>query len=241
MIAMRRGLGATNVEAIAKALMGGQLHPSFQTVYYQPPYMPVGTQTQAPSWMYMDSSSASEMANLLGGSVFQAQNTDLPGAPPRNVIRLGDGGEVLPGNLLQPGTVLSFGDLCSAENYFANSIPGGELGSSCAGTPNALITGPGTTAPPIAAAPPPVPQTVHPQSVVAPVSPASPVPPSPLPPASSQVVTGTPGASPAAGGQTSTSTSGSWFTETSIGSIPNWMLLVAAGVAVFAFSSGGNR
>ena len=155
MLAMRKGLGATNVEAIAKALLGGQLHPTFETTYYQPPYLPTGQETQAPVWMYMDPAGAGQIASLLGGSVFQSPPPNLPGAPAANWIRLGDGGQILPGNLLQPGTVLSFGDLCAAENYFANSIPGGELGPSCAGTPNALMTGPGTTAAPIPSAPAP--------------------------------------------------------------------------------------
>ena len=97
MEAMRKGLGATNVEAIAKALLGGQLHPTFETTYYQPPYLPTGQETQAPSWMYMDPAGAGQIASLLGGSVFQSPPPNLPGAPAANWIRLGDGGHIARG------------------------------------------------------------------------------------------------------------------------------------------------
>jgi hypothetical protein len=34
---------------------------------------------------------------------------------------------------------------------------------------------------------------------------------------------------------------GNWLTDSMFGGIPNWGLLAAAAVAVFAFSSGGRR
>jgi hypothetical protein len=291
MITMRRGLGSTNVEPIAQALMAGALHPTFQTTYYQPPYLPPGTQTEAPSWMYMDGASAGQIASLLGGSVFQSPPPNLPGAPPANWIRLGDGGQVMPGNLMQPGTVLSFGDLCAAENYFAQSIPGGIPGSHCGGAadPVAAAAAARTVAtrnppPPITTQGRPiVQQTVHPP-IVTPASGSA-------PPAGSQVVTSSPGASPgaapASGGivafagpcgnmpcldasacsagqtfippggtlssgqvtqtgacQDATTVSGSWFTDPTqemISGVPNWALLAAAALGLWAMNSGKGR
>ncbi len=288
MLAMRKGLGATNVEAIAKALLGGQLHPNFATTYYQPPELPTGTLTQAPSWMYMDPAGAGQIASLLGGSVFQSPPPNLPGAPAANWIRLGDGGQLLPGNLLQPGTVLSFGDLCSAENYFAQSIPGGELGAACGGAgtpavPAAAPAGSRTVGAGTRNAPPPITTTGRPipqqPQTVAPAGASN-------PPIGSQVVNSG-GAAPASGGgassgivafsgpcgnmpcldasacsagqtfippggmlasgqvtqtgacQDATPVSGSWFTDEMISGVPNWALLVAAGLGVWAFSQGG--
>jgi hypothetical protein len=260
MLAMRKGLGSTNVEPIAQALMAGGLHPSFQTTYYQPPYLPPGTQTEAPSWMYMDAAGAGQIASLLGGSVFQSPPPNLPGAPPANWIRLGDGGQVMPGNLLQPGTVLSFGDLCAAENYFAQSIPGGIPGSHCGGPGAPAPVASAVQAAPVAVRNPPpmlgtqgrpIPQqTVHPAAapiiasqtaggtlpVIAPLQTGG----GSAPPPASQVVTGTPGASPAAN-QTATTVSGSWFTDEAITGVPNWALLAAAGLGLYLFTSGGKR
>jgi hypothetical protein len=263
MIVSRRGLGSTNVEPIAQALMAGALHPTFQTTYYQPPYLPPGTQTEAPSWMYMDAGSAGQIASLLGGSVFQSPPPNLPGAPAANWIRLGDGGQVMPGNLMQPGTVLSFGDLCAAENYFAQSIPGGIPGSHCGGpgapapVANAVQSAPvavrnsppmlGTQGRPI---PMPSETPSAPLPVVTPASgsslPAAAIQASSLPPSASQVVTGTPGASPAAGGTnpSTTTVSGSWFTDPTqemISGVPNWALLAAAALGLWALNSGKGR
>jgi hypothetical protein len=262
MIVTRKGLGSTNVEPIAQALMAGGLHPSFQTTYYQPPFLPPGQQTQAPSWMYMDGASAGQIASLLGGSVFQSPPPNLPGAPPANWIRLADGGQVMPGNLMQPGTVLSFGDLCAAENYFAQSIPGGIMGSHCGG-PGAPAASSPVVAPTVPRNAPPllttqgrpiVQQTVHPAAPVVanqtaggtlPVVPPLQAGGGSAPPPASQVVTGTPGASPAAGTDPNTTTvSGSWFTDPTqemISGVPNWALLAAAGLGLWAMTSGGKR
>jgi hypothetical protein len=50
-----------------------------------------------------------------------------------------------------------------------------------------------------------------------------------------------PSGSQTTGGTASVSSTGNWLTDSMIGGIPNWGLLAAAGVAVFAFSSGGKR
>ena len=137
--ACNRGLGSTDVEALTQAFMGGQIQPTFTTEYFQPAYLPQGQLSAIPSWEYMDAGPAGVIAALLGGSVFQAPppgNFQGTGIPPANWIRLSDGGTVLPGDLFQPGSVLSFQDLCDAENYFVASIPGGQLGPHCSGAPS---------------------------------------------------------------------------------------------------------
>jgi hypothetical protein len=56
----------------------------------------------------------------------------------------------------------------------------------------------------------------------------------------SQTTTGT-GVQYTASPAASVTVGGNWFTDSMIGGIPNWALLAAAAVAVFAFSSGGKR
>ena len=248
----RKGLGDTNVQAIAQAMLGGQLsNLNFSTEYFQPAYMPVGQMSALPQSDYISDSGAALIAGLLNGSVFQADPPGNPQVapgytlPPANWIRLADGNTVLPGNLIQPGTVLSFQSVCDAETYFANAIPGGELSSDCAGTSDPIITqSGGTVTLPVAAAPAPstnytTPIAVTPLPVSAPVqssgSSAILANPTPAPGAA-------PNTTPPNSSNTSVSTTTSdWtsiFTETSIGGVPNWVWMAGVGVALFAFAGG---
>ena len=149
-----RGLGQVSVQAIAQAQFLGQISPSFMpTQYFTAGY---STTPQAlPTYLYATSDFAGQIASLLGGSVVSApppgnyQGTNIPNAL---WVQLSDGSMVLPGNLMQAGTVLSFEDECDAENYFASSIPGGQLSSTCSGggtglTPSQISNPPVTTTP----------------------------------------------------------------------------------------------
>lgn len=246
-----RGLGSTNVQAIAQAQRSGQLaNLNFQTEYFQPAYTAAGVLEPLPSYLYVDDSGAGLIASLLNGSVFQAAPPGnyqvAAGAqiPLANWVRLSDGGEVLPGNLVQPGTVLAFQDECDAEAYFANSIPGGQISSDCASIANSnpLIAQNGLPSPALSVAPPPV-------SIPTPVLPVTPVGAPSQSNGSSALLgnpTPVPGAPPAtnppAANVAPLATATDWtsiFTESSIGGVPNWVWMAGIGVALFAF--GGKR
>lgn len=66
-------------------------------------------------------------------------------------------------------------------------------------------------------------------------------PPAPIVPVNSSGTTQTGGAAPAGGSPAPTADWTSIFTESSIGGIPNWVLLAGVAVALFAFSKGGTR
>lgn len=168
-----RGLGAIDVEPLAQAMMSGGVSPQFLPPQsFQPSYLPAGQLLTLPTWLYATQGFASQIAGFLNGSVTQApppgdyQGTGIPLA---YWVRLPDGSMLLPGNLFQPGTVLSFPDLCTAENYLTNSIPGSAFGSSCgsyaSGTPNPLVGSGGVQAPVVN------PPTAAPKIVTAPVAP----------------------------------------------------------------------
>jgi len=149
-----RGLGQVSVEAIATAQFQGQLTPSFlPQQYFQASYSQ--TPQALPLYLYATQGFASQIAGLLGGSVVSAPppgNYQGTGIPNAYWVKLPDGSMVLPGNLLQPGTVLGFQDECAAEQYFQGSIPGSELSATCAGggtgiTPTQLAVSQGATAP----------------------------------------------------------------------------------------------
>ena len=245
-----RGLGSTDVQAIAQAQRAGQLaNLNFQTEYFQPAYTPAGQLEALPSYLYVDDSGAGLIASLLNGSVFQAAPPGnyqvAAGAqiPPANWVRLSDGGTVLPGNLVQPGTVLAFQDECDAEAYFANSIPGGEVSSNCGGQANPLIAQNGLPSPALPVAPPPV-------SIPTPALPVTPVG-APSQSNGSSALLGNPTPAPgsppatnppAANNTTPLATATDWtsiFTESSIGGVPNWVWMAGIGVALFAL--GGKR
>jgi len=158
-----RGLGAVSVGPIAQAQFSGQLKPSFlPTQYFTAGYSNV---PQAlPTWLYATQAFASQIAGLLGGSVVSAPppgNYQGTGIPNTYWVQLGDGTMVLPGNLLQPGTILSFEDECSSENYFQQSIPGSVLSATCAaggtGMTPAQLAQSKAPPPPVYAVPPPTP------------------------------------------------------------------------------------
>jgi len=198
---MRRGLGF-DVGPLAQAQFTGALSPSFQPpVFYQPAYMPVGQTTSLPDNLYATDAFANQLASLLGGSVVQGPPPGnyqvAPGVqlPPADYVSVG-GQQILPGNLFQPGTILSFQDECDAENYFVQSIPGAQLSATCAGggtglTPSQMAMGqPAAPAPAPVSAPIPAPVLpTHPVSRR--ISAPSPAP--AAPPAPSNIVSGTAG------------------------------------------------
>ena len=150
-----RGFGAVNVGPLAQAQFSGQLSPSFDpTHYFQPAYLPAGQESPLPDWLYATQGFASQLASLLGGSVTQAQppgGYNGTGIPDANWVSV-DGQMILPGNLFQPGTILSFPDECTAERYLVESIPGGQLSATCASggtgqTPTQLAVSQGATPP----------------------------------------------------------------------------------------------
>lgn len=200
-----RGLGAVNVEPLAQAFMDGQFSPSFNpTLTWQPAYMAPGQTSTLPEWVSMTDSAAGQMASLLGGSVVKGPVTGYQFAdgsviPEVDYIDV-EGQQFLPGNVFQPGSILSFEDICAAENYLVSSIPGGAFGPLCGSgvsTPNPFST-PNPPAPtpvvttPVAVTPAPVAtpitQTPAPRAVTQITQPVT------TPPASAQVVIGTPGA-----------------------------------------------
>lgn len=156
-----RGLGQVDVEPLAQAFMSGAFQPSFNPpISYQPPYLPVGQETTLPGYVSMTDASANQMASLLGCSVDTGpvQGFDvMTGYPVPQVNYINCGGDFLPGNVFQPGVVLSFSDLCEAENYLAASIDGGQFGPLCSqgvNTPNPYSTpNPPPVAPSAPAAP----------------------------------------------------------------------------------------
>jgi hypothetical protein len=148
-----RGLGSVDVSAIAQAQASGQISPSFLPVqYFQPGYMAPGQLSAMPQYLYATQGFAQQIAGLLGGSVVSApppgnyQGTQIPNA---YWVQLPDGSMVLPGNLFQPGTVLNFESECIAENYFAQSIPGGVESLACQGGASSSGSSGGSTSSPI--------------------------------------------------------------------------------------------
>ena len=151
-------LGGVSVSALAQAFFTGQLSPAFLPVqYFQPGYLPPGQLSAMPQYLYATQGFASQIAGLLGGSVVSAPppgNYQGTGIPNAYWVQLPDGTMVLPGNLFQPGTVLSFQDECDAENYFAQSISGGVESATCQSggtglTPAQMGTGGSTSSTPI--------------------------------------------------------------------------------------------
>lgn len=136
-----RGFGAVDISHLAQAQFLGQLAPSFlPQQYFDAGY---STEPQAiPTWEYATNSFAEQLAGLLGGSVVQAPppgNLQGKSIPPANWIQTPDGTMVLPGDLVQPGTVLAFQDECAAERYFVDSIPGAMLSAACASGQTGLV------------------------------------------------------------------------------------------------------
>lgn len=130
-----RGLGSTDVGPLAAAFFSGDVNPTFlPTQYFDPSYMAAGETSALPSDLYMDAASASAIASLLGGSVYQApppggyNGTNIP---PANWIQVTDGA-FDPGLLFPPGVVQSYPDVCAAEQAFASEIPGGVVSAACA-------------------------------------------------------------------------------------------------------------
>jgi hypothetical protein len=219
----RCGLGQIDVEPLAQAVIASGWSPGFRPeLTIQNPDIP-GQTTQLSGYLYATDAFAAQLAYLLGGSVVKGPLPNgyasdlLPsGAPvPLTDYISVDGQQILPGNLFQTGNALSFyGDLCMAEQYLVNSIPGGEFGPQCASyaatTPNPLITmSPTGTAPQAGVvattAPAATGTTPAATNVTTPtaVSVATPVT---MAPAPSQVVTSTPGANVGTVGTTATPT-----------------------------------
>ena len=247
----RKGLGATNVEALAQAFLAGKIKPTYTNISYTGPVGPA----YLPAMYNADMATTEQVANLLGGSVFQGlpgewlnKPSVLDGVPPSIMvpwIQVADG-QFRVGDVFPPDVVLSYQSLCDAETGIANAIPGGELGSDCAGTNDPIMTQSGAPVVlPVAAAPAPstnytTPFAVTPLPVSAPVqssgSSAILANPTPAPGAA-------PNTTPPNSNNTSVSTTTSdWtsiFTETSIGGVPNWVWMAGVGVALFAF--GGKK
>lgn len=225
---------STNVELLAKAMLAKSLKPNFSTQYFQPAYLPSGQLSALPSYFYMDDAGAGQVASLLGGSVVKGQppggynGTNIPDA---NWVRLADGQLILPGNLMPPGVILNFSDLCQAESMLAGEIPGGVTGPECA---NAAIpswqapqSSAGWEAPavttPVAISPLPFTAGAQQQQVS----------PNPASGAAGNVVTTTPGASVGqqqAGQQTGTQVA----TGFDLSAIPWWVWAGAVGAALWA-------
>lgn len=214
-----RGFGAVPVGPLAQAQFSGQLDPSFLgTQYFQPSYMPPGSES-AIGYAYPTDAFAQALASLLGGSVVQAPppgNLNGTNIPPADWVRAADGTMIAPGNLFQPGVILSFGDECAAEKYLASSIPGGQLSPTCASggtgeTPTQLAVSQGATPPvtpsgqfTVVGYTPVIPTPRIPVSPQVTIAPSTPVgsgpsnPPAPAPPQSSgsQVLIGNPPITP---------------------------------------------
>jgi hypothetical protein len=219
----------SDVTALAQAFLAGQINPSYTTNYFQPAYLPQGQMSALPSWLYADASSTAQIASLLGGSVFQAPppgNYQGTGIPNANWIQT-DGGSFVPGDVFPPGVILSYASLCQAATSIAGSIPGGTVGNSCnqSGTTTpAYVYGTATS---------PVP-TVTTNTV----------------PVVTSAVVGNTVASTNAVAQTNvpvnttntnaatTTDNGNVFTEESISGVPNWILMLAAGVGIFFLVKG---
>lgn len=241
---MMRGFGIINVEPLAQAMVSGQITPSFLPAQsFQPTYLPAGQTTTLPGWLYATPSFASQLAQLLGGSVVQGQPPGgyqvAPGSslPATSFISV-DGQQILPGNIFEPGTVLSFADLCTAENFLTNSIPGSAFGPSCASyaasTANPIITQSGV---PAAQAP-----VVASNPVTTPVATPTPTPASAaIPPAASQVVTGTAGSSVgSAAASTAAANSDITIGGFDLSSIP-WYVWAAIGGGVLLVATQGGK
>ncbi len=136
-----RGFAGVDVGALGQAQFEGEINPS----WLAPPMVTSGPDPNPqplPAWLYPTQGFASQVAGLLGGSVAFAppaynfgtitvngqETTTLPNAYQVSV----DGQLVMPGNIWQPGSLLDFTDECDAEQYFAASIPGGQLSATCA-------------------------------------------------------------------------------------------------------------
>jgi len=157
-----RGLaGAIDVSALAQAQFRGQITPSWAPA----PMVLSGPDPDPqplPAWLYATQQFAQQLASLLGGTAVQAPPNYFFGTivyngqvtttlPPAWQVSIG-GQLVLPGALFQPGVILSFPDECTAENYFAESIPGATVSATCAAggtglTPTQLAIDNGATPP----------------------------------------------------------------------------------------------
>ena len=257
----RRGLGSINVGPLAQAQFSGQLGESYETgLMYQPVY----TSTPQP-WPRNQASQsfAAQVASLLGGSAAQvpgSQVDNLPGSdyPSVWVVNL-PGGVVDPAQLFPQGVILSYPDECAVENALVGSIPGGALSPACAGggsgmTPTQLAVSQGAT----------IPVTPSGQSTIVGYTPPAPAaqPPAAAPPAAasktstqgragnappapSNIVTGTAGASVApAGGAAAPSGDlviGGWDVSQAASGVPWWGWAIAAGLVLMVATSGGRR
>ena len=250
-------MGSVNIEPLAQAMFGNQLHPTFDpSKTYAAIWGPAGTTAPLPEYLYMDPGTAGQMASLLGGSLVSGPPTrNIQTAngviPPGNLIQLPDGSIVLPGDIVGPNGV-AWSDLCQVEGALVSEIPGGVVGASCASTGPLYPSDPnnvGTVQTPGSG----IPAGQYPANtyvpVAAPVTDVTGGPTSPTATGTPTVNTtpvqsvGTPAPSGDGGNSTgnSTATNTDWsafLTEASIGSIPNWVWL--AGVAAL-FVFGGKR
>jgi len=266
MITFNKGLGAVDVSGYAAALVANQVHPSYLTNQtWQPAYEPGKTEL-LPSDLYLDDATSAQIAGLLGGSVYKAQppgNLQGSGIPDANWIRLPDGGSVLAADAAGPaGLSISVPGLsiqCGTEQILAGDIPGGVMGADCkanpfaGGNPYAAggVLNPATDTPvpaaPSRVAPPVTPPVQRPVvgPVVAPVLPVTPVS---LPSvqalpdtqaAGSNVVAAPSGPLPSNATNPAGTDWTAWFSETGIGSVPNWVLVAGAAAALLFLSQSG--
>lgn len=129
------GLGAVDVTRLAEAGRAGQLHPVYrQGLTWQAGWMPPGQRSPMAPELYADDATAAQLAQLLGGSVYQAGPRGVwqgPEAPPAaNWIRLPDGGSVLAGDVALGVGVGGSGE-CGWIANLAQYIPGATVPPEC--------------------------------------------------------------------------------------------------------------
>lgn len=253
----RRGFGSIDVSKLAQAQFAGQLQEGYVSLQYQPNYEP-GLQP----WPLQEATQgfAQQVAQLLGGSAVQVPGNQLQNLPGSNypsvwAVSLPGGGVVDPAQLFPAGVILSYPDECTAETSLVSQIPGAVLSSACAGggtgmTPTQLAVSQGATAPVLPGgqstivgytppAPPPAAAQTSSSSSGKGRTGAAPVS---SPPAGSQVVTGTPGASVAPSASSSGDLMlGGWDVTQAAEGLPWWGWAIGAGVVLFMFASMGGR
>ncbi len=245
------GLGANiDVTALAAAMDAGQIHGTYpKTFTWYPHYLTNGqSETDGNDGLYVDEGTAGTICGLLGASVVDAIPIDLNGTG----IPLAPFCQFSDGSMVNAATISEVADTGyppfapRIQQAVQNQVssPSDTWNVSQAATPPTIVS---TTTPPVVGTTPVV--AAPPVQIPTPVLSVTPVT---LPPTVNSGGTGT-GSSTTpvvnSGGAVPTApTTGSsvpettdwtaWFTQTSIGSIPNWALVAGAAVLFFGFSGG---